>query len=156
MLGNRLWGRVLRVDRASIEDVRFDKQRVTTDEGETIETSVVVSVRTHADERRRCGICRRRSPKFDNGEGRRRWRSLDLGTTACFLEADAPRVTCKKQLPFLTEARPTRPASANAQVGAPIFSGGYDIGTRPVGRPRRPTRPTSVASRLVPRSARVR
>jgi transposase len=87
--------RLLRVDRACIEDVAFDEQRVTTDEGETIETSVVVSVRTYADERRRCGICRRRSPKFDNGEGRRRWRSLDLCTTPCFLEADAPRVTCR-------------------------------------------------------------
>src|SRR5207302_2913580 len=87
--------RVLRVDRASIEDVRFDERRVTTDEGETIEAAVIVSVRTYADERRRCGICRRRSPRFDNGEGRRRWRGLDLGTTPCFFEADAPRVTCR-------------------------------------------------------------
>ena len=95
MLGKRLWARVLRVDRASIEDVRFDERRVTTDEGETIEAAVIVSVRTYADERRRCGICRRRSPRFDNGEGRRRWRGLDLGTTPCFFEADAPRVTCR-------------------------------------------------------------
>jgi hypothetical protein len=28
------------------------------------------------------------------GQGRRRWRALDLGTTCCFLEADAPRVEC--------------------------------------------------------------
>ena len=46
MLGKRLWARVLRVDRASIEDVRFDERRVTTDEGETIEAAVIVSVRT--------------------------------------------------------------------------------------------------------------
>jgi transposase len=95
VLGKRLWGRVLRVDRASIEDVRFDEHRVTTDEGETIEAAVIVSVRTYADERRRCGICRRRSPKFDNGVGRRRWRTPDVGCQPCFLEADTPRVTCK-------------------------------------------------------------
>jgi hypothetical protein len=46
VLGKRLWARVLRVDRASIEDVRFDVQRATTDEGETIEAAVIVSVCT--------------------------------------------------------------------------------------------------------------
>ncbi len=88
MLRKRLWSRLLRVDRASIEDVRFGEQRATTDgePGRNIVASIIVSVRTYADDRRRCGICRRRSPKFDNGEGRRRWRSLDLGQTACFLE----------------------------------------------------------------------
>jgi transposase len=95
VLGKRLWARVLRVDRASIEDVRFDEQRATTDEGETIEAAVIVSVRTYADDRRRCGICRRRSAKFDNGQGQRRWRGLDVGSQPCFLEADAPRVTCR-------------------------------------------------------------
>jgi transposase len=29
------------------------------------------------------------------GEGRRRWRALDLGTTFAYVEADAPRVTCR-------------------------------------------------------------
>ena len=27
------------------------------------------------------------SPRYDRGEGRRRWRALDLGTTKVFLEA---------------------------------------------------------------------
>jgi transposase len=40
-------------------------------------------------------VCRRRSPGADQGEGRRRWRALDLGTTLAFVEADAPRVTCR-------------------------------------------------------------
>ena len=31
---------------------------------------------------------------FDLGEGRRRWRTLDLGTTIAHLEADGPRVNC--------------------------------------------------------------
>jgi len=60
------------------------------------EGEVVVAVRPVWRERDRCGICRRRSPGFDLGEGRRRWRALDLGTTFAFVEADAPRVTCRR------------------------------------------------------------
>ena len=30
----------------------------------------------------------------ERGEGRRRWRALDLGVTKAFIEADAPRVRC--------------------------------------------------------------
>lgn len=33
---------------------------------------------------------------FDRGEGRRRWRPSDLGLYRTFLEADAPRVTCRE------------------------------------------------------------
>jgi transposase len=95
VLGKRLWARVLRVDRASIEYVRLNDRQVTTEDGESIGTAVIVTVRTYADDRCRCGICRRRSPKFDNGEGRRRWRAPDLATRACFFEADAPRVRCR-------------------------------------------------------------
>jgi transposase len=57
---------------------------------------VVVAARPSWRERDRCGVCRRRSPGFDLGEGRRRWRALDLGTTLAFIEADAPRVTCPR------------------------------------------------------------
>jgi transposase len=42
----------------------------------------------------RCGVCARRVAGIDLGEGRRRWRALDLGTTIAYLEADAPRVGC--------------------------------------------------------------
>jgi len=61
------------------------------DEGE-----IVVAARPGWRERDRCGVCRRRSPGFDLGDGRRRWRALDLGTTLAFVEADAPRVTCRR------------------------------------------------------------
>lgn len=67
-----------------VEGVDFD------DEAE----AVVVSVRPKARARGRCGRCGRRCPGFDRGEGRRRWRALDLGSTKVFLEADAPRVRC--------------------------------------------------------------
>jgi transposase len=59
------------------------------------EDEVVVAARPGWRERDRCGLCRRRSPGFDLGEGRRRWRALNLGTTLAFIEAEAPRVTCQ-------------------------------------------------------------
>ena len=58
--------------------------------------AIVISVRPHARQLDRCPHCRRRCPGYDLGEGRRRWRALDLGTTLCFLEGDAPRVQCRQ------------------------------------------------------------
>lgn len=55
---------------------------------------IVVGCRLRKGARRRCGRCQKRSPRYDHGEGRRRWRALDAGTIKVFIEADAPRVTC--------------------------------------------------------------
>ncbi len=55
---------------------------------------IVIGCRLRKGARRRCGRCHERSPGYDNGEGRRRWRALDAGTIRVFIEADAPRVTC--------------------------------------------------------------
>ena len=85
MRGIRVWARLVGLQRAVVEGVWIG------DEGE-----VVVAARPVWRERDRCGICRRRSPGFDLGGGRRRWRALDLGTTLAFVEADAPRVTCRR------------------------------------------------------------
>ncbi|MFD0579671.1 ISL3 family transposase [Dactylosporangium darangshiense] len=84
MRSARLWAGLLGVDKAVVERVEFDE-----DEG-----VVVVSVRPGRGQRRRCGVCRRRCAGYDQGEGRRRWRALDLGTIRAFVEADAPRVSC--------------------------------------------------------------
>jgi transposase len=70
--------------RAVVEDVFLDGD------------AVVVCVRPRAREQRRCGVCRRRCPGYDWGEGRRRWRALDLGTTRAFVEAEAPRMQCAR------------------------------------------------------------
>ncbi|MGH3665622.1 MAG: ISL3 family transposase, partial [Egibacteraceae bacterium] len=51
-------------------------------------------VRPKRPKKRRCGRCGRPAPREDAGEGRRLWRSLDLGTVKVFLGADAPRVRC--------------------------------------------------------------
>ena len=57
---------------------------------------VVVHARPWSRAASRCGVCGRRSPGYDQGEGRRRWRALDLGSVRCFIEADAPRVACRR------------------------------------------------------------
>jgi transposase len=60
------------------------------------EERLVVSVRPAARERDRCPHCRRHCPGYDLGAGRRRWRTLDVGIMFAYLEADAPRVSCKQ------------------------------------------------------------
>lgn len=79
-----LWRAVLGVENSTVvEGVDYDP-----DAG-----VVVASVRPRAG-RPRCGVCGVRAARYDRGEGRRRWRSLDLGTVQVWLEADAPRVSC--------------------------------------------------------------
>ena len=60
---------------------------------------MVVAVRARSGLTRRCGRCQRKAPRYDRGEGRRRWRGLDWGTVQVFLEADAPRVNCPEHGP---------------------------------------------------------
>ena len=82
----RVWRRLLGLcDKTVLEDVEFDEDTDT----------VIAHVRPKSKWRRRCGRCGRRSPGYDGGEGRRRWRGLDLGTIKVALEADAPRVRCR-------------------------------------------------------------
>jgi transposase len=85
MRGIRVWARLFGLRRAVVEDVR------TGSEGE-----VIVSARPGWRDRDRCGVCRRRSPGADQGAGRRRWRALDLGTTLAYVEAESPRVRCRR------------------------------------------------------------
>lgn len=80
-----LWRDLLGVDKTVVEDVVFDAGA-----GE-----LVVSVRPIKRAGGRCGECGRKSPGYDAGGGRRRWRSLDFGTGKVWLEAAAPRVDCK-------------------------------------------------------------
>ncbi|HET6811256.1 MAG TPA: ISL3 family transposase [Acidimicrobiales bacterium] len=63
------------------------------------EGAVVISVRAATKARNRCGRCGRRSPGYDRGAGRRRWRALDLGTCRVLVEADAARVRCRRHGP---------------------------------------------------------
>lgn len=79
-----VWAKLLGVERTVIERLHFDEQ----------EGIIVIAVRPRRGQRHRCGECGRRCRRYDQGEGRRRWRALDLGATPAYLEADAPRVQC--------------------------------------------------------------
>jgi transposase len=80
----RVWKRLLGVEHTVVEEVVFDEEA----------DAVVAMVRPTRSRRRRCAVCQRRCSGYDQGEGRRRWRGLDLGVVRVFLEADAPRVRC--------------------------------------------------------------
>jgi transposase len=80
----RVWKRLLGVEHTVVEQVIFDEDA----------DAVVAMVRPTRSRRRRCAVCQRRCAGYDQGEGRRRWRGLDLGVVRVFLEADAPRVRC--------------------------------------------------------------
>jgi len=82
--GIRVWARLLGLARAVVEDVFVDEE------------AVVVCVRPRSREQGRCGVCRRRCPGYDSGDGRRRWRAMDVGTTFAYVEAQAPRVQCPR------------------------------------------------------------
>ena len=84
MRSARLWAGLLGLVKVVVEGVEFDE----------VEQVVVVSVRPRKATKRRCGRCGKRCPGYDQGEGRRRWRTLDLGVIRAFVEADSPRVRC--------------------------------------------------------------
>ncbi len=78
-----VWRRLLGVGNVVVEGVRVENQ------------DLVIEVRLYRRQQHRCGRCGQRAARYDPGEGRRRWRSLDLGTTRAYLEAAAPRVHCR-------------------------------------------------------------
>lgn len=82
----RVWRSVLGVQHTVIEKVELETQG-----GEEV---LVATVRPMRWRQGRCGWCDRRSPRYDNGDGPRRWRGLDAGTTRVYLQAEAPRVSC--------------------------------------------------------------
>ena len=107
MLGVNVWRRVLGVDRATvIEEIDFDEESDT----------VVVHVRLRRPTKRRCGRCGVGAPGYDQGEGRRNWRAIDLGTMKCFLQAETPRVNCPEHGP--TVAQVPGPATVPVTPGS--------------------------------------
>ena len=84
MRGGSVFARLLGLGRAVVEGVEIDEE------------GLVVRARPRRRDGARCGVCGRRAPGYDRGEGRRRWRALDLGTTRAFVQAAAPRVECRQ------------------------------------------------------------
>ena len=85
---SRVWRKVLRVERTTVDGFWFEGEEGTDEE------VLVISVRPSGPARSRCSRCGRRCRGYDAGGGVRRWRSLDSGTMMVFLEAPAPRVEC--------------------------------------------------------------
>lgn len=86
MRSARVWRALLGVEKAVVEDLEFDED----------EQLLVAHVRASRRARGRCGICVRPAPRYDAGHGRRRWRTLDLGVIRAVVEAEAPRVACRR------------------------------------------------------------
>jgi transposase len=101
-----LWRALLGIEKTVVEDVEFDED----------EQLLVAHVRARKRARGRCGRCGRRSPGYDAGEGRRRWRALDLGTIQAVLEADAPRVNCAEHGPTVAAVPWARHAAGHTRV----------------------------------------
>lgn len=87
MRKTRLWKTLLGVESIVVEGVSWEE----VEDG----AEIVVGVRVRGT-RRACGKCEKKSSGYDAGSGRRRWRALDLGTCKVFVEAEAPRVQCRK------------------------------------------------------------
>jgi len=102
----RLWRGLLGVEQTVIEGVEFDED----------DEAVVAHVRPRKGSRGRCGRCGRRCAGYDRGEGRRRWRGLDLGTIKVFLEADAPRVACPEHGPTVVQVPWARHAARQTRA----------------------------------------
>ena len=101
-----LWRALLGVEKTVIEDVEFDEEA----------GLLVVDVRPTRAAKGRCGICGELAGWYDRGEGRRRWRGLDLGTVPVFLEADAPRVNCSEHGPTVRQVPWARHAAGHTHA----------------------------------------
>ncbi len=85
----RVWKRLLGVERGTV----MESVELVTEGAEQV---VVARVRPTRRQHLHCSRCARRCRRYDGGHGRRRWRTLDLGTVRAFLEAEAPRVSCRE------------------------------------------------------------
>jgi transposase len=101
-----LWRALLGVQKTIIEGVEFEE------DGQRL----VAHVRPGKRARGRCGRCGRGSPGYDAGEGRRQWRTLDLGTIEVVLEAEAPRVNCPEHGPTVAAVPWARHAAGHTRA----------------------------------------
>ena len=81
-----VWKQLLGLRRTVVEEVDFDE----------LDGSLVISVRPRAKERDRCPHCRRRCPGYDQGEGRRRWRALDLAPRSASWRPTRRGCSCRR------------------------------------------------------------
>lgn len=58
--------------------------------------TIIIAACPTKGEQCRCGLCQQKSKFYDHGRGIRRWRCGDIGSSKVYIEAEAPRVVCKK------------------------------------------------------------
>jgi transposase len=139
------WRALLGVEKTVVEEIEFDED----------EQVLVADVRPGKRARGRCGRCQRRSPAFDRGEGRRRWRALDLGTVQVLLEAESLRVNSREHgksavpiPPMSSAGPPTRSTRSAARRGTRPVAPSPGAGPGgPVVRRRRSSTPGSRCGR---------
>ena len=85
MRGVSVWAGLLGLSDAVVEDVDLDLERGV----------LIARVRVRKGSALRCSRCLAPSARYDQGQGRRRWRHLDAGVLKVFIEAEAPRVACR-------------------------------------------------------------
>lgn len=100
--------RLLGVEQAVVESVELS-----TEKGAEV---LLARVRPIASQRARCSRCRLCCAGYDAGEGRRRWRSLDVGEVQTFLEADAPRVRCAEHGVVVAHVPWARPGARSTRA----------------------------------------
>jgi transposase len=77
---------------------------------------LVMTVRPTATATRRCSRCKSRCPGYDGGDELRRWRTLDVGTAKCYLQAPAPRVECAQHGVVVADVRWARPGAKHSYL----------------------------------------
>ena len=83
MLTKTILKKVLNVKHTAIDNLTFDA-----------DGSLIIRVHPTKGEQCRCGKCRRKSPRYDEGRGLRRWRACDWNGHKVYLESESPRVAC--------------------------------------------------------------
>ena len=80
---------IVGVNRMVVENVEIEYPE--------INPTLIISVRPAKKDSCRCGICGKKCSGYDQGNGKRRWRSLDIGNSyRVYLESDSPRVWCRE------------------------------------------------------------
>jgi transposase len=77
---------------------------------------LVMTVRPTATATRRCSRCKSRCPGYDGGDELRRWRTLDVGTAKCYLQAPAPRVECAQHGVVVADVPWARPGAKHSYL----------------------------------------
>jgi len=93
---------LLGVEGVVVEDVRIDALR----------HELLIVARPRCNSRRRCPECGARCPKYDRGDGPRRWRALNLESETTCVEADAGRVKYARHGVRAAWVKWARPGSA--------------------------------------------